>query len=692
VSNPIPVPASLVRHLKAGRCALFVGAGLSAGAGLPGWIQLLEILVNEVQSEDPSAATGPELRKLLGAGKLLEVADHCRQRLGERRYQELLGEQLRGGSGAVPLNHSIITQLPFSAIVTTNYDKLLERAYTLIRGDLPKVVTARDRESLGSLLFNGGFFILKAHGDIDDAESLVLTSRDYREIIHANPAFDALFSALLMTRSILFVGYSLADPDFRLLMDRQLSAFGENIPERYAVMADVGPVESDVLKRAANIKVLPYAAGQHAEVTAFLQALLQRVGSPAAAATPPAPAPAAGPAVSAPISPAPAIPRGVSIPPSPPGGGAPEVPAAPVPAVPVGMPGAVAAAEATLIITTRDDRLETMLRTGSEQVSHRSEPMSWSRFYRRLATLLEPGSTTARPADDYRRAGVRLAELLPSAALAALPADQVLAIDVGRDLANVPWELALCNGREPLAVALPLARTMTAQTPGARGLPGMRRPLRSLVIGDPGSDPAIRLQGAYEEAVAIADLYSDAFGDASCMLLCREEATLTAVVDALSSGAYDVIHFAGHAWFDAQESFLAFDRGEQVTAGELRSLLGPRPPGLLVLNSHYTAFLPRGMRPAELAGSRDVEMPATSDIGFTPMAIATGVGAFIGCFSSPADAPAKQFGVVLHRGFLEGQVLARAVQRARRETLSANVDDVSALQYVLAGHPHYQLA
>jgi hypothetical protein len=190
---------------------LFVGAGLSAGAGLPGWTALLSIMVAEVENEDPSDATGAELRKLLTAGKLLDVADHCRQRLGERRYQELLGEQLRGGSGELPEAHGIITQLPFSAIITTNYDKLLERAYTRLRGDLPKVVTGRDRESLGSLLFSGGFFILKAHGDIDDAASLVLTSRDYREIIHANPAFDALFSALLMTKSILFVGYSLGD-------------------------------------------------------------------------------------------------------------------------------------------------------------------------------------------------------------------------------------------------------------------------------------------------------------------------------------------------------------------------------------------------------------------------------------------------------------------------------------------------
>ncbi len=274
---PIPIPSSLVRHLKEGRCALFVGAGLSAAAGLPDWKKLLTVMVDELESEGGDDGASVELRTLIAAGKLLDVADHCRQRLGERRYLELLGERLRGGSGDLPRAHQIVTQLPFNAVVTTNYDKLLERAYHQYRGDLPKVVTSRDRESLGSLLFSGGFFILKAHGDIDDAASLVLTARDYREIIHANPAFDALFSALLMTRSILFLGYSLGDPDFRLLMDRQLSAFGENIPERYAVMAGVGVVESDVMRRAANIKVLPYPEGKHEELPDFLRALLARV-------------------------------------------------------------------------------------------------------------------------------------------------------------------------------------------------------------------------------------------------------------------------------------------------------------------------------------------------------------------------------------------------------------------------------
>ena len=59
---------------------------------------------------------------------MLEVADHCKEALG-RRYNDILSEQLRGAMGDIPEPHKIIAQTPFAAVVTTNYDKLLERSY-----------------------------------------------------------------------------------------------------------------------------------------------------------------------------------------------------------------------------------------------------------------------------------------------------------------------------------------------------------------------------------------------------------------------------------------------------------------------------------------------------------------------------------------------------------------------------------
>ena len=105
--------------------------------------------------------------------------------------------------------------------------------------------------------------------------AVVFTSRDYREQIHANPAFSAAFSAVLLTKALLFVGYSLSDPDFHLLMDQQLPTFDGFVPERYALMSGLGKVEVDYLWRACQIRVISYPADSHACVPQFFRQLTE---------------------------------------------------------------------------------------------------------------------------------------------------------------------------------------------------------------------------------------------------------------------------------------------------------------------------------------------------------------------------------------------------------------------------------
>jgi hypothetical protein len=123
------LPESLVENLKAGRCVLFAGAGLSAWAGLPNWTTLLKSLLTKVVQEDPGTDDGAELEEMVNSGKLLEVAEYCKERLGQRLYTEVITEKLASENTDIPAPHRIIAELPFSAIVTTNYDKIIEQSY-----------------------------------------------------------------------------------------------------------------------------------------------------------------------------------------------------------------------------------------------------------------------------------------------------------------------------------------------------------------------------------------------------------------------------------------------------------------------------------------------------------------------------------------------------------------------------------
>jgi hypothetical protein len=268
VSNP---PPTLIKDLKESRCVLFAGSGLSKWADLPTWAELLNCMVNEVEQVDPEAFNRTELDDLIAKGKLLEVADYCKDTLSPNQYYDILSNQLNSDNGEIPEPHKIIVNMPFSAVVTTNFDTLLELAWSKENNGLLKARTHKDTDVLGTLLFSNKFFLLKAHGDIDRPDTLVFTAQDYQEIIHSNLAFKAVFSAILLTKSILFIGYSLSDPDFRLLLDWQFATFKGNHPERYALMSGVGKIERDVLWRTANIRVIPY--DDHAEVLPFLQQL-----------------------------------------------------------------------------------------------------------------------------------------------------------------------------------------------------------------------------------------------------------------------------------------------------------------------------------------------------------------------------------------------------------------------------------
>ena len=70
----------------------------------------------------------------------------------------------------------------------------------------------------------------------------------------------------------------MSDPNFRLLLEQQLSIFQDVVPPRYALMSGVGKAESHVLKKTTGIEVLSYPDGAHDEVVKLLRELHRQMG------------------------------------------------------------------------------------------------------------------------------------------------------------------------------------------------------------------------------------------------------------------------------------------------------------------------------------------------------------------------------------------------------------------------------
>jgi len=392
----LAIPPQLLQHLRERRLLLFAGAGLSAQAGLPTWRSLVQDVVDATIAE---AMQGEESRRelegMIAAGKWLQIADHCKLKLGPGEYARLLGEQLGDFGKPVPEAHRLAVRLPFAAWVTTNYDKLLERAYAEERGGLPKTLTSLDTEALGRLLFDGAPFVLKA--------------------------------ALPLTHSVLFVGYSLADPDFNLLLDRQLLTFRGFAPERYALMSGIGKVEEEYLWRVCQIRVIPYPGGQHEAVPAFFQRLADRLDP-------------------ADVAPAARVARAVTV-----GVAPPALRAAH--ATRAGPAPVAVATPASLALDWREGAVQAILSDGGKVIATAAGPReAWATPAAASRSLQ---SASARDVSLAECSGA-LTRTLGAATVKALArvlkgqGSRLLRLDLTREVERLPWEL-LALGSQTLA-------------------------------------------------------------------------------------------------------------------------------------------------------------------------------------------------------------------------------------------------
>lgn len=257
----------------AGNGAMFVGAGLSLDAGMPGWKGLLLGLKDKC--EIPSMEDLPLLAEYIAN----DAKNAGRAALEEHILDEIASK------GCVPTDgHQLVGRIPIQEIWTTNYDRLLESA---LGQDVTVAITDSDIQSIGSARRT----LVKMHGSISNgpppvwAARPVITRSDYEQYEQKHPRTWALLRAAYLSRTILFLGFSFTDPNVEVLL-RLARQLGTAVTDRHMTVMK-RPTDTDELRlhelrvrdlESSGVKVCEI--NEYSELGTVLQELVRRTRPP----------------------------------------------------------------------------------------------------------------------------------------------------------------------------------------------------------------------------------------------------------------------------------------------------------------------------------------------------------------------------------------------------------------------------
>lgn len=252
----------------------FLGAGLSMPSGYPGWTKFLWDLQGE------SHVNPDELELLLGTGDYEGAAQLIHDDLGPALFNKQLQECFdRDCIATGPINLLPLV-FPESNVITTNFDKLLESAFSGQSQGFDQVVFGSNLGEALRILNAGGRYLLKLHGSCETVANRVLLRDEYAQAYGDTGIVGRFFSRFLFGKSLLFVGCSLLTDRTLQTMDQVVASEGAHtLPQHYAFLElkeGIDRVERKKALAKANIFPIWYPEGEHDEsIEALLMALVE---------------------------------------------------------------------------------------------------------------------------------------------------------------------------------------------------------------------------------------------------------------------------------------------------------------------------------------------------------------------------------------------------------------------------------
>jgi len=179
-----------------------------------------------------------------------------------------------------PMNdmYNDLLQIDPKVIITTNYDELIEKNFDHYSGGASShSIRTQISKSLLSDLRSPVRSIVKLHGCITDIDNIVLDRRSFFKAQAENIGFFDIIRSLMSVNTVLFLGYSMSDPDIQLILENTNMSSSSSNPHYALVQKFEHPAIKVANSQTYNTLFLEYPTGDHGKFPIALNQLREQV-------------------------------------------------------------------------------------------------------------------------------------------------------------------------------------------------------------------------------------------------------------------------------------------------------------------------------------------------------------------------------------------------------------------------------
>lgn len=262
MTSEIIFNSDLLEDVARRRVVLFIGAGASkwakprSGGSFKGWAEFLTAANSQVTDSKINRI----IKECIKTSDFLIASELLKENLQER-WNSILSEEFQQAADISRLHKALIS-LDQRILITTNFDKLIENAWSETTSRYPRVISKIDHKAF-RLFRDNESYLIKLHGSIDEPENIVFDKTSYQSTAYGNRFYRELIGTLLLTHTFIFIGFSMADPAISLIVESHAHRFSDTRPHYVFLSGKSVPIIDDLSKKLRKLFVIRYDDKDH---------------------------------------------------------------------------------------------------------------------------------------------------------------------------------------------------------------------------------------------------------------------------------------------------------------------------------------------------------------------------------------------------------------------------------------------